>query len=65
MDSKVRAESIRALRRADQILIANGHGSRAECKAARERGEEGNGVTAGSLQVPQEDLEVSQPPDPR
>ena len=67
-DSEVRAESIRALRRADQILIANGRGSRAERKAARERGEERDDVAAGgveSLQVPQEDLEVSQPPDPR
>ena len=68
MDSEVRAESIRALRRADQILIANGRGSWAERKAARELGEEGDGVAAGgveSLQVPQEDLEVSQPPDPQ
>ena len=67
-DSEVQAESIRALRRADQILIVNGRGSRAERKAARERGEEGGDVAAGGvkpLQVPQEDLEVSQPPDPR
>jgi hypothetical protein len=45
----------------------NGHGSRAERKAAREWGEEGDDVAVGgveSLQVPQEDLEVSQPPDP-
>ena len=66
-DSEVQAESIRALRRADQILIVNGRCSRAERKAARERGEEGEGVAAGgveSMQVPQEDLEVSQPPDP-
>jgi len=45
----------------------NGHGSRAERKAAREREEEGDDGAAGgveSLQVPQEDLEVSQPPDP-
>ena len=66
-DPEVRAESIRALRRADQILIANGRGSRAERKAARERGEEGEGVAAGegeSLLIPQEDLEASQPPDP-
>ena len=46
-DSKVRAESIRALRRADQILIANGRGSWEERKAARELGEEGGGVAAG------------------
>jgi hypothetical protein len=48
MDSEVRVESIRALRRADQILIANGCGSRAERKAARELGEEGGGISAGS-----------------
>ena len=57
-----------SLRRADQILIANGHGSWAECKAAREWGEERGDVAAGgmeSLQVPEEDLEVSHPPDPR
>ncbi len=67
-DSKVQAESMRALRRADQILIANGRGSWEERKAARERGEERDDVAAGgveSLQVPQEDLEVSQPPDPQ
>ena len=47
-DSKVRAESIRALRRANQILIANGRGSWAERKAACERGEEGgDDVAAG------------------
>ena len=66
-DPEVRAESIRALRRADQILIANGRGSRAERKAARGRGEEGEGVAVGegdSLLIPQEDLEASQPPDP-
>jgi hypothetical protein len=40
-DSEIRAESIRALRRDDQILIVNGRGSRAEHKAAREWGEEG------------------------
>ena len=34
-DSKVRAELIRALRRADQILIVNGRGSRVERQAAR------------------------------
>ena len=66
-DSDVRAESIRALRRANQIFIANGRGSRAERKAAREWGEEVDDVAAGgveSLHVPQEDLEVRQPPDP-
>ncbi len=35
MDSEVRAESIRALRRADRNLVANGRGSRAERQAAR------------------------------
>jgi len=35
MDSKVRAELIRALRRVDQILIVNGRGSRVERQAAR------------------------------
>ena len=34
-DSEVRAESIRALRRADPILIENVRGSRAERQAAR------------------------------
>jgi hypothetical protein len=60
MDSKVRAKLIIALRRVDQILTASGHGSRAERQAAREQREEGEEC----LQVPQEDLEVSQPPDP-
>jgi hypothetical protein len=59
-DSKVRAELIIALRRVDRILAASGCGSRAEHQAARERGEEWE----ESLQVPQEDLEVSQPSDP-
>ncbi len=36
MDSKVRAESIIALRRANWILAASGCGSWAECQAARE-----------------------------
>ena len=66
-DSEVRVESIKALRRADRILVANGCGSWAEHKSAREWGEEGEDVAAGgdeSLQVPQEDLEVSQLPDP-
>ena len=39
MDSKVRAESIRALRSADRILVAGGCGSRAERQAACEQGE--------------------------
>ena len=34
-DSEVRAESIRALRRADQNLVANGRDSQAERQAAR------------------------------
>jgi hypothetical protein len=34
-DYKVRAESIRALRRVDQNLVANGRDSRAEHQAAR------------------------------
>ena len=33
-DSEVRAELIRALRRADQNLVVNGRGSRAERQAA-------------------------------
>ncbi len=46
-DSEVRAETIRALRRADRILIANVRGSWAERQAARERGEEGEDVAVG------------------
>jgi hypothetical protein len=46
-NSEVRAESTIALRRGDQILIANGRGSWAKCKAARERGEEGEDVAVG------------------
>jgi hypothetical protein len=66
MDSEVRAESIIALRRADQILAASGHGSWAERQAAREWGEEGEDVAAGGNEslVPQEDFEVSQQPHP-
>ena len=38
-DSKVRAESIRALRSVDRILAAGGRGSWAEHQAACEQGE--------------------------
>jgi hypothetical protein len=66
MDSKVQTGSIIALRKADWILAASGHGSQVEPHAARAWGEEGEDVAAGGDEslVPQEDLEFIQPPDP-
>ena len=58
-DSKVRAESIRALRRADQI-VAVGRSAKQLVSGGR-RGKMWQRGGGESQQVPQEDLEVSQP----